>query len=255
MDGQRPYVEIYEEKKALGHGAHGTVVLAMNRETKHLVAVKKMNLGDMGDEKERKMCHNEVMLLRSLRLSCPNIINYVESFEEEGTFYIVTEYCEDGTLADHIKERRDQGSHFKDTEVFSIFMQLLIGLDHLHGKKIVHRDLKTQNIFLTKSFLVKLGDFGVSRAMGTQTCALKTVVGTPYYMSPELVQGTPYNSKSDVWALGCVLYELITLKKAFPGDNLAQVVMAIATGKYEPLPQGSLPELKQLVQGILVCDP
>jgi NIMA (never in mitosis gene a)-related kinase 1/4/5 len=102
-----------------------------------------------------------------------------------------------------------------------------LALEYVHGRKVLHRDLKTQNIFLTGNNTVKLGDFGISKVLENTNRAAMTVVGTPYYMSPEVCQNSPYSYKSDVWALGCVLYELCTLKHAFSADNLLGLVYKI----------------------------
>ncbi len=96
-----------------------------------------------------------------------------------------------------------------------LFVQLLLSLQHVHSKQILHRDLKTQNILLNKDRdVVKIGDFGISKVLSSESKAF-TVVGTPCYISPELCEGKPYNQKSDIWAVGCVLYELLSLKRAF----------------------------------------
>jgi len=144
-------------------------------------------------------------------LKHPNIVAYVNSFIEKNTLYIQMEYCECGDLASHIKEKKKKGETFTEEEILNWFIQICIALEYIHGRKILHRDIKSQNIFLTTNNTVKLGDFGISKLLeSTNECAM-TVVGTPYYMSPEVCENKPYTFKSDVWALGCVLYELCTL--------------------------------------------
>jgi NIMA (never in mitosis gene a)-related kinase len=106
-------------------------------------------------------------------------------------------------------------------------VQICLALEYVHDQGVIHRDIKTQNIFLTGNNTVKLGDFGVSKLLGTAISNAMTVVGTPYYMSPEVCKSEPYSAKSDVWALGCILYELCTLKKAFEADNLLGLVYKI----------------------------
>ena len=104
-----------------------------------------------------------------------------------------------------------------------------MALEYVHGRRVIHRDIKTQNIFLTGNNTIKIGDFGISKVLETTCQNANTVVGTPYYMAPEACQSEPYTSKSDVWALGCILYELCSLKKAFEADNLLGLVFKIVS--------------------------
>lgn len=137
------------------------------------------------------------------------------------------EYCEVGDLAYHIKEKKKSGEMFTEEEILNWFIQICIALEYIHGRKILHRDVKSQNIFLTNNNTVKLGDFGISKLLESTNEAAMTVVGTPYYMSPEVCENKPYTFKSDVWALGCVLYELCTLQHAFSASNLLGLVYKI----------------------------
>ena len=116
----------------------------------------------------------------------------------------------------------------------AFFIQISLGLAYIHSKNILHRDLKPMNIFLKKNNLIKIGDLGVAKMLQTNTKAI-TYIGTPYYLSPEVCEGKPYNSKSDVWALGCILYELCTFKKPFNAFNQAALCMKIIEGKYKPI--------------------
>lgn len=176
----------------------------------------------------------EVNLLKNL--NHPNIVSYKTSFISHGLLIIVMEYCEVGDLSFHIKRKLQKNENFTETEIFNWFVQLCLSLEYIHGRKVMHRDLKTQNVFLTGNNTVKLGDFGISKVLENTNGAAMTVVGTPYYMSPEVCQNQPYTFKSDVWALGCVLYELCTLKHAFSADNLLGLVYKIVQDKYEPIP-------------------
>ena len=107
-----------------------------------------------------------------------------------------------------LKRNKSKKEHFTEDEILNWFIQIAISLEYIHGRKVIHRDIKTSNIFLTGNGTVKLGDFGISRVLENTNEAAMTVVGTPYYMSPEVCESKPYTFKSDVWALGCVLYEL-----------------------------------------------
>lgn len=116
-----------------------------------------------------------------------------------------------GDLAYHVKKMRQKGEHFSEDLIMQWFVQLCLALEYIHKRKILHRDLKSQNIFLTKNNTIKLGDFGISKVLEHTNDQALTVQGTPYYMSPEVCQSKPYNYTSDVWSLGCILYELCTL--------------------------------------------
>ncbi|KAM9597729.1 serine/threonine-protein kinase Nek8 isoform 3-T4 [Trichechus inunguis] len=133
--------------------------------------------------------------------------------------------------------------------------QILLALHHVHTHLILHRDLKTQNILLDKHrMVVKIGDFGISKILSSKSKAY-TVVGTPCYISPELCEGKPYNQKSDIWALGCVLYELASLKRAFEAANLPALVLKIMSGTFAPISDRYSPELRQLVLSLLSLEP
>lgn len=133
----------------------------------------------------------------------------------------------------------------------SWFIQICLSLEYIHGIKILHRDLKSSNVFLTKSNTIKLGDFGISKVLAATNDQALTVQGTPYYMSPEVCQSQPYTYKSDVWALGCILYELCTLKHAFNAENLLGLVFKIVKDKVEPIPDIYSDNLKSLVSLLL----
>lgn len=125
----------------------------------------------------------------------------------------------------------------------------------MHDKKIIHRDLKCQNIFLTSDNMVKLGDFGIARMLSNTRENAKTLVGTPYYLSPEIIENKPYSFKSDIWALGVILYELCALKPPFTGDSLPFLALKIVRGAYSPIPSHFSKDLKNLVASLLQTDP
>lgn len=173
---------------------------------------------------------------------------------------IVMEYCDQGNLEEFLKQR--EGKLLPEQEIMDIFVQICHGLSYVHGKKILHRDLKSQNIFLKSytmqknNFLIaKLGDFGISKVLeGTQALA-KTMVGTPFYISPELVNDEPYGMKSDMWSLGCILYNLCTMKHAWNGTSFPAIVLKIATKDYEPIPNLYSDNLKEILRLLLQKDP
>ena len=134
------------------------------------------------------------------------------------------------------------------------FTQICMALKHVHDRKILHRDIKAQNIFMTKSNHTKLGDFGIARVLSTTSEMAATVVGTPYYLSPEIVQSNTYGFKTDIWSIGVLLYEMCALKPPFNGQNLHMLAIQIVSGKYMPMPAHFSPEMKQMVQKLLTVD-
>ena len=134
------------------------------------------------------------------------------------------EYCEHGDLHKLLRKRKDptdenKNKYLTENIVWKFFIQICIGLYHLHSNKILHRDLKTLNIFLTKENKIKIGDLGVAKILDNIENFATSKVGTPYYLSPEVCEDRPYNNKSDIWSLGCILYELCTLKHPFEAKN------------------------------------
>lgn len=159
-----------------------------------------------------------------------------------------------GDLAYHVKKMRQKGEHFSENTIMQWFVQLCLALEYIHRRKILHRDLKSQNIFLSRNNTLKLGDFGISKVLENTNDLALTVQGTPYYMSPEVCQSKPYNYTSDVWSLGCILYELCTLQHAFSCENLLGLVFKIVQDKQEPIPNMYSQEMKDLVTRLLVKD-
>ncbi|CAI4223109.1 unnamed protein product [Auanema sp. JU1783] len=241
----------YERIKTVGKGAFGSAVLYKKRDDGSLVIVKEINMYDL-DSVQRQSALNEVNLLS--RIDHPNIISYYDSFEEDGILMIEMEYADGGTLAQYLAKSQ---TFLSEEIITDLMVQMLSAVSYLHDNSVLHRDLKTANIFLTADGFVKVGDFGISKIMGTDTIAqgAKTVVGTPYYISPEMCCGEPYNQKSDMWALGCILYEMTCLQKAFEGDNLPVLVNKIMNCMYEPIRGPYSSQIKLLVRELLLRVP
>ncbi|OMJ78526.1 hypothetical protein SteCoe_21631 [Stentor coeruleus] len=192
---------------------------------------------------------NEVKILSSL--DNLYIVKYFDSFVEENKLYIIMEYCEKGDVSKFIKTKPNL---LKEQRIWEIFLQTCLGLEYLHSKKILHRDIKTLNIFLYDEKYIRIGDLGVARVLSSTTTFAHTVIGTPYYLSPELCEEKPYNVKSDVWALGCVLHELCTLKKPFEASNPGALILKILRSSYPPISSTFSSELREIVRLCLQKD-
>eukprot|EP00408_Alexandrium_pacificum_P014475 CAMPEP_0171223544 /NCGR_PEP_ID=MMETSP0790-20130122/35833_1 /TAXON_ID=2925 /ORGANISM="Alexandrium catenella, Strain OF101" /LENGTH=369 /DNA_ID=CAMNT_0011689523 /DNA_START=61 /DNA_END=1167 /DNA_ORIENTATION=- len=235
----------------IGRGQYANAQLVKETATSQTYVAKCISLAAL-NEHDQDLAHQEVFLLQTL--SHPYIVAYRDSFLIEGanTLVIVMEYCDAGDLRKAIKEKAKSGDYFPEEQVMTWFVQLCLALQYIHSEKVLHRDLKTSNIFLTGGGCeIKLGDFGISRVLEGTTEAAVTIVGTPYYMSPEVCRSEPYNWKSDVWALGCVLYELCMLKHAFESSSLLGLVYKIVSDHYEPIPSFYSPELNDLIHQLL----
>ncbi|XP_071406646.1 serine/threonine-protein kinase Nek4 isoform X2 [Pithys albifrons albifrons] len=221
--------------RAVGKGSYGEYV------------IKKLNLRNVSS-RERRAAEQEAQLLSQLRH--PNIVTYRESWQgQDGHLYIVMAFCEGGDLYHKLKEQK--GKLLPETQVVEWFVQIAMALQYLHEKHILHRDLKTQNIFLTRTNIIKVGDLGIARVLENQYDMASTLIGTPYYMSPELFSNKPYNHKSDVWALGCCVYEMATLKHAFNAKDMNSLLYRIIEGKLPPMPKDYSPELVVIIQTML----
>uniref|UniRef100_A0A8B9PJG0 Serine/threonine-protein kinase Nek8 n=1 Tax=Apteryx owenii TaxID=8824 RepID=A0A8B9PJG0_APTOW len=243
-------MEKYERIRVVGRGAFGIVHLCLRKADQKLVILKQIPVEQMSKD-ERLAAQNECQVLKLL--SHPNIIEYYENFLEDKALMIAMEYAPGGTLAEFIHKRCN--SLLDEDTILHFFVQILLALHHVHTKQILHRDLKTQNILLDKHrMIVKIGDFGISKILSSKSKAY-TVVGTPCYISPELCEGKPYNQKSDIWALGCVLYELASLKRAFEAANLPALVLKIMSGTFAPISDRYSPDLRQLILSMLNLDP
>jgi NIMA (never in mitosis gene a)-related kinase len=133
----------------------------------------------------------------------------------------------------------------RESKIWKFFIQACLGIQYLHVRKILHRDIKTINLFMSKDETIKVGDLGVAKAMNAQFA--HTMVGTPYYLSPELCEERPYNHKSDIWSLGCVLYELCSYKHPFDARNQGALLLKIMKAKFEPIPDFYSEDLRYTV--------
>ena len=242
----------FEFRESLGKGSFGSVYIVKRKENQKIYAMKRVRLINLG-EKEKQNSFNEVRLLASF--SHPNIIGYKEAFfdEKSSTLNIVMEYADDGDLSTKIKNNLKKHVQFDETTIWSILIQILEGLNYLHKSRIIHRDLKSANIFLTKKGIVKIGDLNVSIIAKKNLAVTQT--GTPYYAAPEVWEKESYNNKCDIWSVGCIAYEMACLRVPFRGTSIHQLYLNIMKGKYEEIPKIYSNDLKDIIRLILCLDP
>ena len=162
------------------------------------------------------------------------------------------DYADGGDLAKKIEDQR--GQYFSESQILDWFTQICLGMKHVHDRKILHRDIKCQNIFLTEQGIIKIGDFGIARVLRHTVDVARSMVGTPYYLSPEIIEGRPYSFKSDIWSIGVMLYEMCALKPPFEGMNMHFLAMNIVRGKFRHIPTHFSLELRELVNQMLSID-
>ncbi|NXU35574.1 NEK1 kinase, partial [Drymodes brunneopygia] len=240
----------YIKVRKIGEGSFGKAILVKAKEDGQQYVIKEINISKMSN-KEREESRREVAVLANMKH--PNIVLYRESFEENGCLYIVMDYCEGGDLFKKINAQK--GTLFSEDQILDWFVQICLALKHIHDRKILHRDIKSQNIFLTKDGTIQLGDFGIARVLNSTAELARTCIGTPYYLSPEICQNKPYNNKSDIWALGCVLYEMCTLKHAFEAGNMKNLVLKIISGPFPPISMHYSYDLRNLLSQLFKRNP
>ena len=208
-------------------------------------------------EDSKKQIYNEASIMKNLLH--PNVISFKDVFKDTKLdyFYIVMEYANDGDLSKKIKTQKNKiigDKYFSEEKIMQYFYQICRGLQYIHSKNIIHRDIKSQNIFLMKNGKIKIGDFGIAKALTNTKNNATTIIGTPYYFSPEIINGEPYNYKTDIWSLGVVLYEMCCLKLPFESNNIAQLSIKIMKGKYDPIPNRYSKNMANLIKNMLNID-
>ena len=227
------YIKDYKIKDRIGVGSYGIVYKVTKKNNdKQIYVLKQIPFNLKADINNETLIEakNEALILSKLKHKY--IVKYYDSFQDNNNLNIVMEYCEYGDLDSYIKNLKKNNKHLSENQIWKFFIEICTGLSYMHNKKILHRDMKSSNIFLTKNLDIKIGDLGVAKAL-KNTLHAHTFIGTPYYLSPEICEEKPYNEKSDVWALGCILYELINLKHPFNASNQAALFLKILNGKYE----------------------
>ena len=244
----------YDLIEIIGQGMYGKVYKALNKLEKKYYAIKTLNIQNVS-QKERINIETEIKLLQELKH--PNIVLYKESFlDENQNLNIVTTFCEGGDLYQRIFQT--QKNYFPEKTIINALVQLLLGLSYIHDKKIVHRDIKTKNIFIQNEHTLRIGDFGIAKIFNSnnqnnnKNYSINKMVGTPLYMAPECFkQNKKYSYKSDIWSLGCCIYEMCNLKHAFEGQFFPAVSVKISEGKRLPVNKIYSKELKNIIDYML----
>lgn len=229
----------FERLHVVGKGSFGTAILCRRKCDSSLIVLKQVELRSM-KAAQRKSAVKEAQLLSILRHD--NIVTYYGSQLHDGQLFIEMEFCSEGTLARYLSRL---SKPLAELDVLSIFRQIVSALAYLDDMNILHRsvasmlitvsifffsmtsDLKTSNIFLSAGFVLKVGDFGIAKVLTNEKSAATSMIGTPMNFSPEVCEGRRFSLKSDIWASGCILYEIICLKQTFEGENLAHLIRNI----------------------------
>ncbi|KAL0487557.1 serine/threonine-protein kinase Nek1 [Acrasis kona] len=246
-------MENYVVEKKIGSGSYGNVFVVHSKiDPSKRYVMKRVPMTGMS-AKEKKSANQEVSLLKTLQH--PNIVSYRDSFMDNNDkdLCIVMTYCQGGDLSSRIKAYK--GQPIPEEQVVRWFIQIALAIEFIHTRRVLHRDLKTQNVFLTKTGQIKLGDFGIARVLNKTMDMAQTSIGTPLYMSPECCNSKPYSFKSDVWSLGCCLYEMMAGKHPFSARDLQGLFLKIAKGQYGPIPPTYSSKLRLVVEKTLTTNP
>jgi NIMA (never in mitosis gene a)-related kinase len=238
--------------KKVGEGAFGQVYQVRRRVDNEIYALKKVRMTGM-KEKEKENALNEIRILASL--TDDYIIKFKEAFYDNPSGYlcIVMEFAPGGDLMRIVNQNLKARTRIKETDIWKALIEITRGLKSLHDKKILHRDLKAANIFIGADGTFKLGDLNVSKVLKKGLAYTQT--GTPYYASPEVWQDLPYDMKSDIWSLGCVMYEMAALEPPFKATDLQSLYKKVKAGVFKPIPTSYSSELSEMVNSMLKLRP
>ena len=242
----------FEIINKIGNGSYSEVFKVRRKEDKKLYALKKVKLKNL-KEKEKQNSLNEIRILASIK--SPFVISYKEAFftEEDKSLNLVMEYADNGDLYQKIKLFKKKKMFFEEKEIWKIFIQITRGLKSLHNLNILHRDFKCANIFLFSDGTAKIGDLNVSKILNKSLGQTQT--GTPYYASPEVWNNSPYDYKSDIWSLGCILYEMLTLNPPFQADDFDQLYKKVVAGKYNKINSRYSEDMNEILKLLFKVNP
>lgn len=272
-------IDDYQPLDIIGRGSFGCVRQVRRRIDGKIFVRKEISYNSM-NAKEAQQLKTEFIILKSL--AHPNIVQYIShgSIPDKRMVHIYMEYCDGGDLAQLIKYHKEAQKCIPEIKIWRIVTQVLLALYRCHYCKnienvgdgyyineneprpsdsmnvVIHRDIKPDNIFMMKDeYTVKLGDFGLAKLLKSENEFAKTYVGTPYYMSPEVLMDGPYSPVCDIWSLGCVIYELCCLRPPFQAKTHLSLQEKIKKGDYQEIPDYYSDALKLVIKACLICDP
>ncbi|PNH11363.1 Serine/threonine-protein kinase Nek8 [Tetrabaena socialis] len=242
----------YDLGEIIGRGSFGKVFKAVRKSDGRVFALKQVSLENM-KRADRQVAIDEARVLA--QLNHPHVVRHYDSFiDGDDRLNILMEYAAKGNVQTLVKSF--QGRPMPEDAVWRIVIQSLLGLNHIHAKRIIHRDIKSSNLFIDGGDNIKIGDMGIARALSQSSQFAHTLgVGTPYYFSPELCEDKPYNTKTDMWALGVVLYECCMGRYPFDAQNQGALIRKILRGQFPPVQGPYSSALTQLVTSCLTFKP
>ncbi|XP_051921819.1 serine/threonine-protein kinase Nek10 isoform X1 [Hippocampus zosterae] len=264
-DHNRPALRLingYAVLDHLGTGAFGSVLKVQKQRSGNMVALKEVNLRNPVFGKDKKSRDGNVekiiaeLTIIKEQMAHPNIVKYYKTFVHDDKLYIVMELIEGVPLLERCNSLKEKKQRFTEEQIWKIFIQMCLALRYLHkDKRIVHRDLTPNNIMLGDEEKVTITDFGLAKQK-QENSKLTSVVGTILYSCPEVVKNEPYGEKADIWALGCIVYQMATLEPPFYSNNMLSLANKIVEAIYEPLEDGIYSErLEDMITWCLSPDP
>ena len=230
-------------------------ILKLKRKKDGLIYILKMVMLQSLDKSEKQSSINEIKIVSSL--SHPNINEFKEAFFDKfsKSLNIIFEFPHNGNLSNKINYAIKNGMYMEECIIWDVLVQILNGVNYLHKKGIIHRNLKSKNILLNNQRLIKISDFEACCVVENNNKMITGQVGTPFYTAPEIWEEEPYNYKCDIWSIGCIIYEMASLTLPFKGDTIKSLYENIMSKKIEPIPDFYSEDLKKIINYMLIFDP